>query len=54
MMNDKDMLTAKDIRKAAELLEKDSDKILSVKAIVEVENPIESGDPLNYKSKRKE
>jgi len=40
-MKDKDMLTAKDIRKAVKLLEWDTDKILRVKAIVEVENPIE-------------
>ena len=38
-MEKRDMLTAKDIRRAAELLEKDSGKVLKVEGILEVEYP---------------
>ena len=46
------MLTAKDIRRAAELVEKDSGKVLKVEGILEVENPKVRTDFLRVIDKR--
>ena len=51
-MEKRDMLTAKDIRRAAELLEKDSGKVLKVEGILEVENPRERTDFLRIIEKK--
>ena len=53
-MNNKDRLTAKDIRKAAKFLEKVSGGILRVEDILQVENPKVGTDFLNKSKNQKQ